>query len=294
MGGVYRLVRARPGLLDGAKARLIRPHNCDHFGRIWQTCAIFFRNVAKRHGDPDESVVVRTHQASFPYDYTSPIHWHPWDQLTYAASGVMRVHGEESSWLVPPRRAVWVPAETRHAEELHGPATVRTLYFAPGSTHRLPGRCGIVDISPLLHELIVHVSGIGALDRKIPVHARLIGVLFDQLATVSDAPLDLPMPRDPRAQRVAATLRQRPDSNASVDALARRAGASRRTIERLFLLETRMTIGEWRRQLRLLHGVRLLAAGAAVATVALDAGYSSTSAFIAAFKKTFGTTPGRY
>ena len=152
----------------------------------------------KRHNGRDGSVVVRTHQVTFPHDYTSPIHWHPWDQLTYAASGVMCVHGEDSSWLVPPRRAVWVPAETRHAEELDGPVTVRTLYFAPGSTHRLPPRCGIVDISPLLHELIVHMSSIGALDQKIAVHARLIGVLFDQLATVSDAPLHLPMPRDPQ------------------------------------------------------------------------------------------------
>lgn len=239
-------------------------------------------------------MAVRTHPLTYPHDYTSPIHWHAWDQLTYAAAGVMRVHSEDASWLVPPRRAVWVPAGTRHAEELHGPVTVRTLYFTPALAHRLPARCGILDISPLLHELIVHVSGIGALDRKIAVHARLIGVLIDQLATVSDAPLQLPAPRDPRAQRVAAALRAQPDSDASVDVLARRAGASRRTIERLFLLETRMTIGDWRRQLRLLQGVRLLAGGAAVTNVALDAGYSSTSAFIAAFKKTFGTTPGRY
>ena len=65
-------------------------------------------------------------------------------------------------------------------------------------------------------------------------------------------------------------------------------------MERLFLVETKMTVGEWRRRLRLLHGVRLLAGGESVTNVAFDAGYASTSAFIAAFKRTFGMTPSRY
>jgi AraC-like DNA-binding protein len=106
--------------------------------------------------------------------------------------------------------------------------------------------------------------------------------------------LQLPTPRDDRARRVASLLRDAPDTTLPVGALARRAGASRRTIERLFVRDTGMTIAEWRRRLRLLHAVRLLAEGEPVTAAALAVGYSSVSAFIAVFKKEFGNTPARY
>jgi AraC-like DNA-binding protein len=248
----------------------------------------------KRQHALARSTNVRAYIVTLPNDYTSPVHWHAWDQLTYAAAGTLRVHGDGVSWLVPSGRAVWIPVRARHAEQLYGPAAMTTLYFAPRLVRLLPRRCAIVEVSPLLRELIVHASRLGTLDRKIAAHARLISVLIDQLTVASDRSLQLLAPRDPRALRVAAALRDRPDTGASVGALARDAGASRRTIERLFVAETQMTVGEWRRQLRLLHGVRLLASGGAVVDVAVDAGYSSASAFIAAFKKQFGTTPGKW
>ena len=65
-------------------------------------------------------------------------------------------------------------------------------------------------------------------------------------------------------------------------------------MQRLFLAETNMTFGKWRQQVRLLHAMRLLAGGEKVMSAALDSGYSSTSAFIAMFKKQLGTTPHRY
>jgi AraC-like DNA-binding protein len=243
---------------------------------------------------PDGSVWIRTNPLTCLHDYTSPPHAHDWDQLTYAASGVMHVHTDTASWLVPPHRAVWLPAGIRHTEEMHAPVSVRTLYIAPLLVGALPRECCMVNIPLLLRELILHISRIGVLDRSKPKEAHLISVLLDQLVSVSDVPLQLPMPRDERARRLAALLHASPGDEGSITSLARRAGASRRTMERLFLLETRMTVGEWRRRLRLLHGVRLLACGESVTNAALDAGYASLSAFTAAFKRTFGTTPSRY
>jgi AraC-like DNA-binding protein len=243
---------------------------------------------------PDGSVWVRTNPLTCFFDYTSPAHAHDWDQLTYAASGVMHVHTESASWLVPPHRAVWLPAGTRHTEEMHAPVSVRTLYLAPKLAKALPRHCCMVNIPSLMRELILHISRIGVLDRRKPAQAHLISVLLDELVSVSDVPLQLPMPRDPRARRLAALLQQQPDDERSVAALSDSAGSSRRTMERLFLAETKMTVGEWRRRLRLLHGVRLLAGGGSVTNAALESGYASTSAFIAAFKRTFGMTPSRY
>jgi len=247
-----------------------------------------------RHRRPDGSVWVRTYPLTLPRDHTEPRHTHEWDQLTYAASGVIQIDTDEGVWVVPPHRAVWVPAGVAHAERMYAPVSVRMLYFAEGIASALPRECRMVNVSSLLRELILHVSRVGALDRRTPAHAHVIGVLLDQLSALSHVPLQLPMPRDPRAARVASLVRARPDRVASLTALAREAGASRRTIERSFARDTHMTAGEWRRRARLLHAVRRLAEGEAVTNVSLETGYSSVSAFIAVFKKMFGTTPARY
>jgi AraC-like DNA-binding protein len=244
---------------------------------------------------PDGSVWVRTFPVTLEHDHVLPAHAHDWDQLTYAASGVLRVDTADASWTVPPHTAVWVPAGVEHAEQMFAPVTMRTLYFAPRLVRNLPrAECRAVNISSLLRELILHASRQGALDRRRAPHAHAIGMLLDQLAGVTTVPLQLPAPRDDRARRVASFLRDAPDDDGSVAVLARRAGASRRTIERLFVRDTGMTMAEWRRRLRLLHAVRLLAEGEGVTAAALAVGYGSVSAFIAVFKKEFGVTPGRY
>ena len=243
---------------------------------------------------PDGSVLVRTNPVTFLHPHTLAAHAHDWDQLTYAASGVMRVQTADASWTVPPHCAVWVPAGVSHAEQMHAPVSVRTLYFAPRLAKTLPRECHTVNIPALLRELILHVSRRGALDRRQRVDANLIGVILDQLSAVTAVPLQLPLPRDARARRVADEVQRRPHDGSSVAALARRAGASRRTIERLFLTETGMRVGDWRRRARLLHAVRRLAEGESVGNVASESGYASVSAFVAVFRKTFGTTPGKY
>lgn len=226
--------------------------------------------------------------------YTIRPHSHTWHQLIYAAQGVMSVHTAQGEWVVPPHRAVWAPAGVEHSLAMVGSVSLQTLYVATSVSHLLPASCSVVNVSPLLRELILHIIRIGMLDRRVPEHAHLIDFLLDQLPVLPATPLQLPLPRDPRARHVADRLRARPDDPGSVHQLAGAAGASGRTIERIFVTETGMTFGRWRQQARLLHAIRLLAAGNPVTEVALDVGYESVSAFIAVFKSTFGTTPNRY
>jgi len=152
----------------------------------------------------------------------------------------------------------------------------------------------VLAIPPLLSELILHTTAQGPLRRDVPEHRRLVDFLLDQLRVLPVVPLELPMPRDPRALRVARRLREEPGEQAPIHGLARAAGASRRTLERLFRKETGMPLGRWRQQARLLHAMRLLARGEAVTSIALEVGYQSPSAFIEAFSSALGTTPGRY
>jgi AraC-like DNA-binding protein len=189
---------------------------------------------------------------------------------------------------------VWVPAGTQRSIEVSAGLALRTLYFKPGIARSLPRECCVLNVPPLLRELILHTIEIGMLNRAIPEHARLIGVLIDQLRVLQTMPLQLPQPLDSRATRVAALLAASPGARLPLGAIAKQAGASARTIERLFRAETKMTFEKWRERLRLLHALRLLAGGESVTNVALELGYGSPSAFTVMFRRAFGTTPSRY
>ncbi|MGE0784188.1 MAG: helix-turn-helix domain-containing protein [Sandaracinaceae bacterium] len=247
-----------------------------------------------RQAFPDGSVWVRTEPIGFlELDHETPAHAHDWHQLTFALSGHLEVETEQAKAIVPPDRAVWVPAGLMHRERMRAPVAVRTLYFAPGAIRDAPSMTRTLEVSPLLRELIAHVSPLGALDRSTARHAPLIDVLLDLLDGAPEVSLRLPTPRDPRARRLAERVHADPGGRERIPQLAARAGASRRTLERLFLKETGLSIGEWRRRARLLASFRRLEQGAAVADVAEEAGYASASAFGAAFTKFFGSSPRR-
>lgn len=236
---------------------------------------------------------VRTYPVTFLHDVTQRDHDAAWHQLTFAARGHLEVITATARHLVPSDRAVWVPAGTPHTRVMRAPVSMRSLYIAPAA-FAAPRELRTLAVTPLLRALIVHITRLGALDRRIAEHARLIGVLIDQLAAAEDVALALPSPRDSRAQRFAELVTRDPGGDVPIATIARRAGASMRTLERCFLAETGLAVGEWRRRVRLFYALRLLEGGAAVTAVALDAGYASPSAFCQSFKKMFGTSPRRY
>jgi AraC-like DNA-binding protein len=235
---------------------------------------------------------VRALGARYPDGYTLPAHRHGWSQLLYAAEGVMLVEAAGASWVVPPLRAVWVPAKVEHTIHMRGAVAMRTVYFAE-RLHAPLRATSVVEVAPLLRELVVHCATLGKLDLRVPHEQRLARLILDLLAELPALPVELPMPRDPRARRVAEAVRREP-ARSEIAELARLGGASARTVERLFVAETGMSFGRWRQQARLLHALTLLAADTPVTSVALDVGYGSASAFIAGFRAAFGTTPGRF
>jgi AraC-like DNA-binding protein len=216
-----------------------------------------------------------------------------WDQLLFAAYGLMTVHTADARWLVPPNRAVWAPSGVHHRIVTEGRVQIRSLYLAAGVVHD-PGTCRAVDVGPFVRELVLHLVARAPLWIDDPADARLIGVLADQVATLSDAPLHLPMPTDPRSVQVAHLLLEDCADDRTVDELARAVSTSRRTLERLFVAETGLSVGRWRTQARIQTAVRLLSRGEPVTRVAVEVGYSTPSAFGAAFRDVLGTSPGRY
>ncbi len=224
-----------------------------------------------------------------------PPHSDAWDQLIYASRGVMSVHTDSGSWVVPVHRAVWVPAGIPYSIDFSGIVSLRALYIAARLAKSLPRQaCSTVNVSPLLRELILHAVKLAPLYGTIPEHRHLIQMILDQLQQLPATPLQLRSPSDPRAARVAAMLRENPGDDRPIAKIAKVAGASTRTLERLFRAETSMSFGQWRQRLRVLHSLTLLARGDSVTSVALELGYQSPSAFIAVFKRELGSTPGTY
>lgn len=219
-------------------------------------------------------------------------HTHPWAQLVFAASGTMRVATPDAAWLAPPTRAIWVPGGTPHEIEMRGTVAMRTLYLATDDP-RLAA-CRAIEVVPLLKELILHVVRLGMLDVDDLGHARIEGLLLDLLAEAETVPFQLPLPTDPRARALADRILDEPGAEASLAELAGHVGASLRTLQRLFLAGTGLSLEAWRGRARMQQAVVSLSNGAPVTEAALDAGYQSPSAFIAAFKKAFGVTPAKW
>ena len=221
-------------------------------------------------------------------------HSHPWAQLVYAAEGVMQVATPQAAWLAPPTRAIWVPGGVPHRIDMRGRVAMRTLYLAPTDGDPRLAACRAIEVKPLLRELILHIVRLGMLDPRRPDHARMEGLLVDLLAESQTAPLQLPLPRDSRALAFAQRILGQPGAEVTLAELARGAGASLRTLQRLFLAETGLSLETWRGRARMQQAVVALSNGASVTGAALDSGYQSASAFIAAFKRAFGVTPARW
>jgi AraC-like DNA-binding protein/quercetin dioxygenase-like cupin family protein len=243
--------------------------------------------------DPD-GYPVRGLAQTFRTGSRLDVHIHPWAQLVYAVSGVMQVETPHAAWLVPPTRAIWLPPNMPHGIEMRGTVAMRTLYLTPVDPEGRLAKCRALEVAPLLRELILHIVRLGMLRQDNPEHERLGGLLIDLLAVDESPPLDLPLPKDPRARGLAERVLANPGDERTLADLAKGSGASLRTLQRLFFSETGLPLEAWRCRARMQQGVVALSAGASVTAAGLEAGYQSPSAFIAAFRRAFGVTPGRY
>lgn len=236
---------------------------------------------------------MRTLATTLPDARAIAPHAHPWGQLIHAATGVLTVWTDQGSWVAPPHWAVWAPGGVAHGMRATGLASLRTLYVRP-ALGRQPPRCAVVPVSALLRELIVRAVEIGMLDRREPTHVAMTDLILHELCAQPTPSLDLPQPRSAQFRRVAEQVVASPAERPGHAALARHAGVSVRTLERGFASETGLSLGRWCRQARFLQALRRLGGGASVKEAAIETGYQSASAFIAAFRLALHTTPARY
>jgi AraC-like DNA-binding protein len=219
--------------------------------------------------------------------------WHDHDhhQLAWASSGVLVMAAADATWVLPRTRALWIPAGVRHSVATHGATTMLSLYLEPDD-------CPLTWTEPTLVEADGLVGALGAHlvspDLRPDERRRAEAVLWDLLVPVPVTVLSTTMPSDDRARRVADALLADVTDGRPLSDWGREVGASARTLSRLFVAETGVGFERWRTRARLAAALPLLADGAAVATVAYAVGYGTPSAFVAAFRREIGTTPGEY
>jgi AraC-like DNA-binding protein/mannose-6-phosphate isomerase-like protein (cupin superfamily) len=248
-------------------------------------------------GERQDRRVVATMAKDYPDNELIALHAHRRSQFVYASSGVMSVTTERGAWVVPPQRAVWVPAGIEHEIRTSGIVKMRTLYFEPGTvTERsFPDDCAVFDMGPLTRELVVRAVEIGSVegDRSARLK-RLVAVLLDEAKTLSVLSLHLPIPVDRRVARICERLLANPSTDLTLEGWSKQVGASERTLARQFIKGTGMSFARWRQKARLLAGMVKLARGESILSIALDLGYASPSAFGAMFRRTLGAPPSTF
>ncbi|MBO4224914.1 helix-turn-helix domain-containing protein [Bradyrhizobium neotropicale] len=231
---------------------------------------------------------------NYPDGASTGSHSHPKGQLLYAIEGVMIVRSAEGTWVVPPSRALWLPAGLEHDVKMSGAVKIRTVFIDATAIQHMPTKSCVIEVSPLLRELIVAAVRIPLDYQDGGRDERLMRLLADEV-TVSDVlPLHLPLPEDGRIKFICEAMIDQPSDISTAEQWAARLNVTAKTVHRLFVKETGMTFAQWREQARLLLALRKLASGERVIDVAFDCGYASQSAFTAMFRRHFGKPPSEF
>jgi AraC-like DNA-binding protein len=227
-----------------------------------------------------------------PMPVGTTFEWHEHDehQLAWSPEGVLVVETEHGTYVLPPTRALWIPARVPHETRASGTAIMRSVYVRRTKSRTEWAMPTPVSVTPLLRELIDHLEQ----ELSPAERSRAEGLLFDLVEPVRAASIDVRMPVDPRARDVAEGLLADPADARTLHAWGHDVGASSRTLARAFLADTGLSFGRWRTLVRLQASLRELAEGAPVSVVAGRVGYRTPSAFVAAFRAHTGVTPGRY
>jgi len=240
-------------------------------------------------GDLKRAVVIR--HTSYPKGHHIRPHWHSRAQFAYAIAGTMRVRTARHAWIVPPSRALWIPAHTAHEIQMYGAVAMHSAYVNEAAGAGMPAACAVLEVTSLARELIVRAAALPAAYDEGGDDGLLMQLLMAEIRRLPCSALDLPLPESADltqlCERILADLSKRRPS-------VRDAGemnTSTRTLYRRFLGETGITFARWKQQARLLESIRRLAEGAPVTAVAIDLGYESPSAFSTMFRRALGVAP---
>jgi AraC-like DNA-binding protein len=232
---------------------------------------------------------------SYVADYVGYMHSHVRAQLLYAASGSMRLTMDVGCWIIPPKRAVWLPAGYAHQTGSIGQLEMHTLYIDPmvdfGSLPKAPR---MLHVSSLLHELVLRVIAMPTEYDEKGQDGQIVKTLFGEIDWTPVHPVSLPLLHDERLQRMEQSLLSTPSGRSTLEQWAAKFDMSSRTLMRLLKKETDLTFQTWRDQIRTFVAIPMLTEGRPLAEIADALGYDTAWAFTAMFKRVTGKVPSQY
>jgi AraC-like DNA-binding protein len=242
--------------------------------------------------DPRPGVSIATHSEDLPDRWEFTPHFHGSDQLIFATAGLMEVEAADHRWLIPPEFALWMPAGVAHSLRMHGRVFMRTLYIRKGLRHNRG--CSVLNVTPLLKELIVEAVRVGNVSAKTASHRALRLLLLEQIDRAPIVPTALRMPQDPRVRALAEALISTVERNVSLGVRCRQHGISVRSAQRIFRRDLGTDFETWRCQVRLMKAIPMLVADCSIKQVAFGVGYRQASTFVAMFRRILGMTPKEF
>lgn len=221
-------------------------------------------------------------------------HQHEWGQLLHAVSGLMWVDTPSASLLVPPQRAVWLPPGLPHGIRVVSELQMRNLYLPPALAATVGESLAVLEVSPLLRELVIRRVGLAEAEPARYAQA-LDQLLVLELRAAPPGGLRVPIPEagDRRLLAVCKAVMVEPSQRVAFEQHAAEAGASTRTLARLFQAELGMGFVQWRRQVQLAHAVAERLQGVPVGRIARTLGYEPGS-FSEMFRRALGVSPSAF
>ena len=166
----------------------------------------------------------------------------------------------------------------------------RSVWFARAHYPQLPAAPAILNVTPLLRELLERISASPwETEWQLEPARYLAALCVAEIGAAAHETMMLALPRDKRLRHLNGSMLP-----PLLQQLATQCGAGEKTISRLFRRETGMSYQQWRQQWRLMKAVELLASGQRITDVAQALAFASDSAFIYFFRSQTGVTPGQY
>ncbi|MEJ2632832.1 MAG: helix-turn-helix transcriptional regulator [Acidihalobacter sp.] len=222
-------------------------------------------------------------------------HNHRKGQLIYPIQGRFRVRTVGRIWVGSPQQAMWIPPGVVHQVEALDDLDVHNVYVRTEEIEGLPSACKVLNVPPLLRELLTFGLTLPTSYQQVTEHLRIMLAITDQIRLADDmANLHLPTSDDRRLRPILSFMIEHPDDNRSLEDWADFTNSSTRTLARLFIQETGLTFRQWRQRLRMMEALPRLSDGQSVLTVSMDLGYASQSAFATVFRKIIGQLPSEF
>ncbi|MFP0195788.1 AraC family transcriptional regulator [Pseudomonas sp. PHC1] len=242
----------------------------------------------------DTDVPVQPLARTYPRGLFIEPHEHVWGQLLYAMSGVMWVETPHEALVVPPQRAVWLPPGVPHGIRVVSDLQMRNIYLRPALAATLDETVQVIEVGGLLRELIVGLVAQGD-SGDAGYYEALVGLALLELKRARRSQLKIPLPDDAdrRLMSLCQAVMAAPSLDIPFEQHAENAGASVRTLARLFKEGLGMGFAEWRRQVQLATAVAELIQGVPVSAIARELGYSPSS-FSDMFRRELGVAPSQF